>query len=430
MSFKRLSVHTILWRGAYFLAAFLLNILFARYYQASGSSPVYYLINLYSFILLIAGFSMESGISFFLAGNQREEGALAGFSLLWTVIVSVLSLLLLKLYFHFFDADIGSGPFGTTAAVYIPGQLLITLFTPLFYARDSPVLPNILLLATNMLLILVLLYARARPSAIDHAGFLRIYFFGFLTQGLTLAAAFIFQQGYQLSLPDLPLLKKVVRYSLVAFTANVAFFAVYRIDYWFVKRYCTVAELGNYIQAARLGQMMLVLPGILAGLIFSQTTLEGTGPMPARLVRMIRMIIPVFVFLFILFFFIGRPVIPFILGDSFDKMYEPMLLLLPGILFLSILTPLSAWFGGMHEPAVNARSALAGLVIVIAGDLLFIPGYKITGAAAVSSAGYFVCMLYSLLAFIRKNRIRPGAMLVVKREDWRWLIQQIGQTKR
>lgn len=429
MSFKRLLYQVLLWRGTYLFSTFLLNLLFARYYGASASSTIYYLINLYAFVLLIGSLSVESGMGFFLARQEAGAGALYTFSLLWTVIMSALCLLLLKVYFHFFDSEMGTGIlFWVTAATYIPGQLLITFFSALFYAREAAVLSNKILLIINGVMIALLLVSDIAPAAIDHVQYLYIYFLGILLQGILLAVWFRrrYARTEALSLPAFALLKKIYNYSLVAFAANIIFFLVYRMDYWFVKRFCTPEELGNYIQVSKLGQMLLVIPGILASVVFPSTALRTSEEMPLYLARMARLAVLFFILLFLFIFFTGGWLFPLLFGDSFGDMYLPTLLVLPGILFLFILAPLSAYFGGLRRPSVNAKGALAGVILMVAGDILFIPRYKIAGAAAVSSAGYFVCMLYSLLQFSKHHRISPVSMLVFKKEDWRWLRRQVG----
>jgi len=399
MSFNRLLARVLLWRGLYFLSAFLLNILLVRYYGAAGSSTVYYLISLYTLVLLIAGFSLESGMSFFLARGEAGEGELSSLAILWTVIFSLVSLPLLKIYFLFFDADIARGLFEATALTFIPGQLLITYFTALFYAKEASVLPNMLLVAVNLLLILLIPSAGIVHTGLGAGGYLKIYFWGILVQGLLLATVFAGKYGRRLRLPDRTLFKKIFRYSLIALTANVLFFLVYRVDYWFVKRFCTADQLGNYIQVSKLGQIVLLLPGILASVIFPRTALGKHEDMARALTRMIRIAVLLFCLVFIIVFFTGRTVFPLVFGRSLDQMYLPMLILLPGVLFLSVLSLLSAYFGGIHRPDVNAKGALAGLIVIIIGDMLVIPRYNIAGAAAVSSAGYLVCMLYSWREF-------------------------------
>ncbi|HXO77355.1 MAG TPA: polysaccharide biosynthesis C-terminal domain-containing protein, partial [Puia sp.] len=175
----------------------------------------------------------------------------------------------------------------------------------------------------------------------------------------------------------------------------------------------------------RMGQMILVLPGLLAAAVFPGTALGREQHMPDHLARMSRIAVPLFLSLFALAALSGRQLFPLLFGRSFDKMYIPFLVILPGIFFLSLLALLSAWFGGLKRPGVNAASALAGLLVIITGDLLFIPRFGITAAAAASTAGYFTCLLWSLLAFRKESRIGLGSLWIIRKEDWRWLKRQI-----
>ena len=71
--------------------------------------------------------------------------------------------------------------------------------------------------------------------------------------------SFFFQETYKQRKTDVPcppILKIVIRYSLFALMANLIYFLVNRIDYWFVEHYCSAEDLGNYIQASKLAQML------------------------------------------------------------------------------------------------------------------------------------------------------------------------------
>jgi O-antigen/teichoic acid export membrane protein len=295
-----------------------------------------------------------------------------------------------------------------TVLTFIPGQLLITFFTALFYAKEASVLPNMLLVAVNLALILLIPSAGIVHAGLDAKVYLRIYFWGVLLQGLLLAVVFAWKYGRTFRLPDSRLLKKIFRYSIVALAANALFFLVYRVDYWFVKRFCTADQLGNYIQVSKLGQIVLLLPGILASVIFPRTALGKQEDMARALTRMTRIAALLFCLVFLIVFFTGRTLFPLVFGSSLQQMYVPMLILLPGVLFLSVLSLLSAYFGGIHRPDINAKGALAGLIVIIIGDILVIPRYNIAGAAAVSSAGYLVCLLYSWIEF-KKIKIPADA---------------------
>jgi O-antigen/teichoic acid export membrane protein len=423
MTLKRLLYQGLLWRGLYLFSVFLLNILFARYYGAAGSSSVYYLVNFYSFVILLSSFSIETGMGYFSALKAVAETRLASLAFRWTMLLSAVSLPLVLFIFSFPALD--PGLYRLTALTYIPGQLLISFFTSLFYARHDQVTPNIILASVNGVLILLIPGHGFLPANAPYDVYLDIYFLAVLGQGIGLGIAFVSgAPGMSWSLPDGGQLKKIFSYSLIAFISNVTFFLVYRIDYWFVERYCTPEELGNYIQVSRIGQMLLIIPGIFAGVIFPRTAVAG-NEVAAFLVRMSRISTVFFLALFMVVFLTGRWLFPFAFGASFDRMYVPVLIILPGILCLSILTLMSAYFGGSNKPVVNARGAFAGLIIIITGDILFIPVYKIIAAASVSVVGYFTCMIYSLWQFKKTNHTAMGSFFIVKKEDWKWLRQQI-----
>src|ERR1700760_4852050 len=197
MSFKQLLYKVLIWRGLYLLSAFLLNVLIARYYSAVGSSVIYYLINLYSFVLLIAGFSLEGGMGFFLAKKEAGARGLAILSIGWTLVATALSIGLLDVWFLFFDPDVAGGLWKMMAFTFIPGQLLITFFMALFYSKESAALPNMILTGINIVLIALIPNTSLTPNTLTASpapgpsGYLTLYFTGILLQGLIMAVVFL-----------------------------------------------------------------------------------------------------------------------------------------------------------------------------------------------------------------------------------------------
>ena len=70
MQAGRTLLQSILWRGLYYVAAFIINILIARHFQASTSGAIYYISSIYALVLLFSSLSLESGIIFFAAQNE------------------------------------------------------------------------------------------------------------------------------------------------------------------------------------------------------------------------------------------------------------------------------------------------------------------------------------------------------------------------
>jgi O-antigen/teichoic acid export membrane protein len=143
-------------------------------------------------------------------------------------------------------------------------------------------------------------------------------------------------------LPSGTELKKVFRYSLAALLANGLYFLVNRADYWFVQYYCTATDLGNYIQAAKLGQMLLIVPSILGSTLFPIfSSGERTGNIP-ELTSVMRSFFGLLLISFLIIDWDG--IFPLIFGPSFNNLYILFVLLIPGILAFTLNYPLAAWF--------------------------------------------------------------------------------------
>ena len=121
---------------------------------------------------------------------------------------------------------------------------------------------------------------------------------------------------------------------------------------------CTAADLGNYIQVSKLGQMMLIIPQIIASVVFPRT---ASGIDRMKINNAIMMIARLFSQLFLLAFIItalfGDRIFIMLFGETFNKMQLPMLVIIPGIFSLSVLVLLSAYFSGKGKIKINLHGA-------------------------------------------------------------------------
>jgi O-antigen/teichoic acid export membrane protein len=260
----------------------------------------------------------------------------------------------------------------------------------------------------------------------DTSLIIKLYFSFFIITGFTLAAAFIIvRQGWRtISLPSFDKIGLLVRYALVSLAANVIFFLVYRVDYWFVQKFCSAEELGNYIQVSKLGQMILVIPTIISSVVFPYAASGGTEPAEIKdnIMRIGRIATMLFSLLFLLTIISGKWIFPLVFGPTFNLMYVPFLLLLPGIWALSNLYILSAYFGGNNKVRINVEGAALALIIILAGDTLLIPRYGIFAAASVSTAGYVVNFMYSFFILQKEHSVSFFDYLRINKGDIQWLI--------
>jgi O-antigen/teichoic acid export membrane protein len=425
MSFQKQIAESLVWRGLYFISVLAMNIFLSRYLGAANAGWVFYISNNFSFIVIVAGLTLETAVSYYSSSKAIDNNELAWFSIVWSLSASVIVFAGLYVYFIMYKntAVVSRADYFYYALCYITGIQLTNFFTVLFYANKNFFLPNFLMVILNTIVIIFILTQNGTKT---HTSLIiKLYFTFFIITGVVLAAAFIIkkQSWKKVSLPAFINIRLLVRYALVALAANVIFFLVYRVDYWFVKKYCTAQELGNYIQVSKLGQMLLIIPAIVSAVVFPHTAASGTDliEMKDNIIRIGRITTMLYALLFVIMVLSGRWIFPFVFGRTFQLMYIPFLLLLPGLWSLSNLSVLSAYFGGVNKVKINVQGASVALFVILAGDFLFIPHYGIIAAAIVSTAGYTVNFMYSFFTLQKEYSVSIRQYLCINKEDIIWL---------
>jgi len=425
MQFEKLLQQSLLWRGFYFLSLLFVNIVVSRYLQADGSGYMYFITTIFSLILLVASLNLETGFTFYASSQTIQSHKLAFLGIVWSLVTTLLVIPVLKAGFAYKGiAGEDTGRFIVYGILYIGGIILSTYFCVLYYAQKDFLTPNVCLGALNFLLVGLVLWEgkqQASTSSVTYS-----YFVFFTLQGIVLALLYFIQHRRiaAILLPDWREMRLLLRYSLLALLTNVIFFFVYRVDYWFVYQYRTAAELGNYIQASKLGQMLLVIPQVMASAVLPQTASNTlTEEVRRSLVIIFRLLIQFFLFLAVIVAVVGKWVFPLILGNTFNQVYIPFLILLPGVLSLSILSLLSAYFGGKGRMKINLAGACIALLIAIAGDIMLVPLYGIPAAAFISTVAYTANMFFSLWHFKKSYAFTIKEMITFSRADWQWVIK-------
>ncbi|HVY73749.1 MAG TPA: oligosaccharide flippase family protein [Puia sp.] len=422
-----LIIQHLIWRGLYFFSVLILNILISRFFAAEKSGQIFYIINNLSFVLLITGLSLESGAVYYIASEQVNSGQVARFCMLWTIIAAGLAIIIWWIFFRPGDFFLLTNPTKIMGAscLYVTGALLTTYFSALFYSQKQFAIPNKILLVTNALLILLMLIGHA-ADWMRH-NFILIYFAIYFLQGFSIAALFFsnYGSGSFPGLPALPVLKKIFRYAMHALMANALYFLVNRMDYWLVERYCSQADLGNYIQASKLGQMLLILPSILSATLFPLLAEADPHQNKSRIIMVARVLLWINLTGCVLIAALGSYLIPMIFGLSFDKMYLLFVLLIPGILAFTANYPLATWFGAANRITINIICSVFALMLILLADLLFLPRYGVNVASVVSSLAYLGYFSISLFHFRKGSQLRLADLLLIRKKDLQWLYRQL-----
>lgn len=417
MKLSNLIYQSIVWRGLYFVSVLVLNIMIARYYEASDSGLIYFIVNTFALVVTISSLSMESGVAYYTASESVALSRLANFSVCWTLISTILVFIILQagIYLKVLPGSYSKQFY--PAVCYVAGCMLVNFFTAAFYSKKNFELPNKILALINLGLIVLLPFSQG--NLIDSQMYIHIYFTGFLIQGLGTALSFYVKYG-KWTLFDFPVkddLMRIMRYGMTAFLANFFFFLVYRIDYWFVEYYCSPAALGNYIQVSKLAQTLFILPSIVASAVFPSTVNTQEKDIAKKIAIVSRFLLLLYCCICLVLAACGYWLFPFVFGNTFSEMFIPFLLLVPGILALVMLYPVAAFYAGVKKIRINIAALLISLVVIIAGNWIFTPRYGINAAAIISSAGYIVYHIFLIYWFTNDTLTSSGRFYKINQSD-------------
>jgi len=410
----------MLWRALSAGTAVVLNILFARYFAASESGRMFYLFTLFAFIIQVSSLSLESGMGYYAAKNDTDDRHLVGFSLAWSFLSTIVTIALFAPVAQLSSLKINY-PLAYPAC-YLSGNMLIAFGNAFCYSKYRFVLPGIVAAMVNIFLIMLLLN-------VEYSGtkeyFISIYFYSFLVHGMLLFLFILLQNKI---LPSFSIssgnIKNIFRYSWYAFMGNMIFLFMCRVDYFFVKHYCSPGELGNYIQVSRISQVFFIFPSMVSSVLFPVIAV-GLKPAIAERVRIISVLILILSSAALLVLAVtGRFLFPLFYGNSFDRMFMPYLLLMPGIMAISSLYPYTAYFSASNRLSVNIRGSFIALTVIVTGDALFIPVHGINAAALVSSAGYVVFQLYVLSVFSKESGVPYRKLFTLNRMECLYIINR------
>ncbi len=428
MQAGKVLLQSMLWRGLYYATAFVINILIARHFQASASGAIYYISSIYAGVLLFSSLSMESGIIYFSAKEKIPASKLFNFSVVWSCFIGLLTFLIVFYFFKEAYQGISANLLIVSSVLYITGNLLITYCSGFFYARNNFRIPNIIIIAGTIILIILIPYrGRSVIPAINDENYFYIYFSSFFVQGICMAIAtrIKYIKKGMLHFLSLPEFKMLFRYCALAFMGNIIFFLLYRIDYFFVEKYCTAGELGNYIQVSKLAHLFFILPTILASAVFPITAGAQKEAIHKLLTMLSRSIFFLYVLVCLILVLTGKWLFPFVFGESYTAMYQSFLWLIPGILSLSGIFTLTAYFAGKNKIKVNIIGSVYALLVILIGDIIFIPKYGINAAALVSSVGYIVYQVYIIMVFKKEYPCSVADFFIFRWSDWKQIKNSI-----
>jgi O-antigen/teichoic acid export membrane protein len=405
-----------IWKGAQLGSLFLLNLAIARVFEAGWSGNFLFLVTNFQLLITLFSFSIDSAIQYYTAANPEWISSLKRFIFQYCIICVLVLAFLAGIgdFFHWWKLWDPRISLVLCTTSYIGGTLFVKFIASMGIGLKSVKPPMVLDLLGNVSLLILLAFIYYERPDWGAKVFTDAYC---LMPGILGVILYFYLKGvYSKNFTGSWLLRlspsetrlhfpSLLKYSGFSFGANLVFFLVYRMDYWWVAAFCTDKELGNYVQASKLVQLFYYFPQLVASIIFAEVVQGGSIAAPAMIRRLLTYIWLIFGGCIVLFLLFGHWLLGWVLGPSFEQVYPTFCWLIPGIFSLGGLAIVSAYFAGINRVPVNLQGALIGLVVMSLGDWILIPRFHIIGAAFVSSLAYTTLFLYGWIRFVQQERV-------------------------
>jgi len=191
-----------------------------------------------------------------------------------------------------------------------------------------------------------------------------------------------------------------IRFGLRGHVGKLANMLNWRLDVMILSALASTEVVGYYAVASKLAELFRPLS---ASLTFVLRPVIASLPITearARGVMLYRRVFLINLAAIVLMALTGKMLIIRLFGPEFIAAVPAFYILLVGLAAHGADGVLNGYNVGIGRPEYNTYTALAGLVITLIGDVLFIPTYSLIAAAVTSSVAYTVKALTFTIVFL------------------------------
>ena len=221
--------------------------------------------------------------------------------------------------------------------------------------------------------------------------------------------------------PNAQLLKTMLAYGVKFYVSIMAGTIILRADLLIVNRFRGAAEAGVYGIASQFSFLLLMLPGVIATLLFPRVaaTQDDRGEFAVLVTRHTTVVM--------LMTCLGAValayLLPFIYGANFGDATVQLLILLPGIFLMGLESVLVQHFTGTGLPAAIPWFWVITVAFNIGLNLLIVPTFGARGAAVNSTLSYALIFLLVAIYFRIKTGRGAGETFILRVDELRRLLK-------
>ena len=292
------------------------------------------------------------------------------------------------------------------AAISIPFQLLTLIGLNIFLAIGNVREFNLLdllgqsFVLINSLVVIIVLHAGLKTLvAFNTMSAILVSLVIFL---LLIASARKLRNVVGTWTADIGLMGQMLRYGVKSHISIFAGALIFRADLLVVNHFRGSSEAGVYSLASQMALMLMLLPSVIATLLFPRVTAEQdrTGETTGIVTRHTA-------FIMLVCCLVAAPLsllLPVVYGSAFADSSIQLMILLPGVFLIGLQSVIVQHFNAIGLPKAIPLFWVITLVVNIVLIFALVPVFGARGAAVASTISYALISLLMITYFLRDTR--------------------------
>jgi len=387
------TILTILSRATIAIIALANTAFITQFWGAEGKGYQTIFIANLGLITIVTNIFTSSSISYFV----RKVGAskLLAQACIWTFISSLIGVLLS----HYFDSH------SYTLLLLISCLLTgyVTFHNALYIGMQKIKYFNLLAILQPLLL---LLFMFLFYNTID-AGYFD-YFYAYILSliSVIIIAHFLTQKTVgkiKLQL-DFSVTKQTFSYGFQNELSSFFQFLVTRLSFYFIVYYLNEVSLGIFSVGIAISEAIWIISRSISMVQYSNIIKEGNTQNARKGVIISSLLSIVFTFFCVIVILIlPKSIFGYIFGPEFSEVKYIVLLMSPGILFISFSTIYGHYFAAIGKMKILVLKSVVGAILTFLLLFFIIPQWEITGACVVTSFVHFISSSIIVTCFFFMN---------------------------